>query len=59
MAWGLHCSPRQPTGRHMEDLRQLAHTAAPYVLVELLLPGGSLVALLLYLYRRTHAGVQP
>ena len=43
----------------MDALRNLAQTAAPYVLVELLLPGGSLVALGLYLYRRVHAGVQP
>jgi hypothetical protein len=26
----------------------------PYLTIELLLPGGSLIALLLWLYRRTH-----
>ena len=27
----------------------------PYLAIELILPGGSLIALLLWLYRRTHA----
>jgi hypothetical protein len=29
----------------------------PYLAIELILPGGSLVALLLWLYRRTNRGV--
>src|SRR5215467_7684157 len=33
-------------------------TFGPYVAIELLLPGGSLIALLLWLYR-THAGPRP
>ena len=41
----------------MQALKNLAQAAAPYVLVDLLLPGGSLIALALYVYRRTHAGV--
>jgi hypothetical protein len=41
----------------MDALRNLAHATAPYLLVELLLPGGSLIALALYLYRRAHPGV--
>ena len=32
-------------------LRRLARNVGPYVLVELLLPGGTLFAVLLYLYR--------
>lgn len=35
----------------MKDARRLARAAGPYVLLEILLPGGTLVALLLYLYR--------
>jgi hypothetical protein len=31
----------------------------PYAAIELLLPGGSLLALLLWLYRRHRAGVRP
>jgi hypothetical protein len=39
----------------MRNLRTFGHLlqkAGPYVLIEILLPGGTLVALLLYLYRR-------
>jgi hypothetical protein len=32
--------------------RRLLFKAGPYLLVELVLPGGTLLALLLYLYRR-------
>lgn len=32
--------------------RNLLQKAGPYVLIEILLPGGTLIALLLYLYRR-------
>ena len=35
----------------MEILRQLAQRVGPYLLVEAVMPGGTLLALLLYLYR--------
>ena len=43
----------------MEALKQLVQEAAPYFWVELLLPGGSVIALVLYLYRRSAAGARP
>jgi hypothetical protein len=36
----------------LEITRKLALKAGPYLIVEMLLPGGTLVALVLYLYRR-------
>ena len=36
----------------LESLRRWWPTAGTYVIVELVLPGGTLLALLLYLYRR-------
>jgi hypothetical protein len=36
----------------LEALRRLAPKLGPYLLLEIVLPGGTLVALLLYLYRR-------
>ena len=41
----------------MENLRtlaRLARSAGPYLLLEMLLPGGTLFALALYLHRRGH-----
>ena len=38
--------------RNLRTFGQLLQKAGPYVLIEILLPGGTLVALLLYLYRR-------
>lgn len=35
----------------MNALIQIARNASPYLVVELLLPGGSLIALLLWLFR--------
>jgi hypothetical protein len=35
----------------MDDLRQLTQRFGPYLLVEAVMPGGTLLALLLYLYR--------
>ncbi len=32
---------------------QVARQASPYLMIELLLPGGTLLALLLWLYRRS------
>lgn len=37
-------------------LRRLVKAVGPYVMIEILLPGGSLVALLLFLYRRGWLG---
>ena len=36
----------------LEMLRRTAQRAGPYLLMEAVLPGGTLLALLLYLYRR-------
>jgi hypothetical protein len=38
----------------MAKIIQAARTASPYLLIELILPGGTLIALLLWLYRRHH-----
>jgi hypothetical protein len=38
-------------------LRRLGQKAGPYLLLEMLLPGGTLLALLLFLYRRRKSGV--
>lgn len=35
----------------MKRLSQIARQASPYLLIELLLPGGSIIALLLWLFR--------
>jgi len=35
----------------LEIARRLASKAGPYLIMEILLPGGTLLALLLYLYR--------
>jgi hypothetical protein len=36
----------------IEIVRRLARDAGPYLLVEILLPGGSLLAVALFVYRR-------
>jgi hypothetical protein len=36
----------------LDKLRRTAQRAGPYLLIEAVLPGGTLLALLLYLYRR-------
>lgn len=38
----------------VRDLQRLVQQAGPYVLIELILPGGTLIALGLYLYRKGH-----
>ena len=38
-------------------LRRLGQKAGPYLLLEMLLPGGTLFALLLFLYRRRKTGI--
>jgi len=42
----------------LDLLRRLVQRAGPYLLVEIILPGGTLIALLLFLYRR-YARVTP
>jgi hypothetical protein len=41
----------------LDVLRRWVPRMGPYVLVELLLPGGTLLALLLYLYRRRTSSI--
>jgi hypothetical protein len=38
-------------------LRPMAQKLGPYVLLEILLPGGTLLALLLFLYQRRKPGI--
>ena len=38
-------------------LRRIGQNAGPYILLEVLLPGGTLFALLLFLYRRGPSGM--
>ena len=38
--------------KNLKSIAELAHKAGPYVLLEILLPGGTLLALFLFLYRR-------
>ena len=38
-------------------LRRVGQKAGPYLILEMLLPGGTLMALLLFLYRRRKAGI--
>jgi hypothetical protein len=40
--------------RNLKMVGQAAQKLGPYVLLELLLPGGTMIALLLYLYRNGH-----
>lgn len=46
---------------YLQAVRSVFGKTAPYILIELLLPGGTLIALLLYLYRRKRgsAGAAP
>jgi hypothetical protein len=41
----------------LASARRLAQAGGPYLLLELLLPGGTLLALLLFLYRRKGNGI--
>jgi hypothetical protein len=44
----------------MKSVLKTARGAAPYLLVEILLPGGTLIALLLWIFRnRSNPTVQP
>ena len=41
----------------LDILRRVGQKAGPYLLLEMLLPGGTLFALLLFLYRRRKPGL--
>ena len=41
----------------LETLRRFGQKLGPYVMLEILLPGGSLFALMLFLYQRRKAGI--
>jgi hypothetical protein len=41
----------------LEMLRRLLPRIGPYVLVEIVLPGGTLIALLMYLYQRWNSSI--
>jgi hypothetical protein len=43
--------------KNLKSVADLAQKAGPYLLLEILLPGGTLFALLLFLYRRRSDGV--
>jgi hypothetical protein len=42
--------------KYLGILMRFGHKMGPYLMVELLLPGGSLLALLLFLYQRRKPG---
>lgn len=42
----------------MDILRRFGQKLGPYLILEILLPGGSLVALLLFIHRQRRAGVE-
>ena len=42
---------------HLETLRRYGQRLGPYLMLEILLPGGSLFALMLFLYQRRKLGV--
>lgn len=42
------------TIRHFRSFAKVLQTTGPYLLLELILPGGTLVALLLFYYERRH-----
>jgi hypothetical protein len=45
--------------RYLEVLRDWTQKLGPYVLLEMLLPGGTIFALLLFLYRRRKLALTP
>ena len=42
----------------LEILRRIGQNWGPYLMLEILLPGGTLLALLLFLYRRRKVNIQ-
>jgi hypothetical protein len=49
----------QTVMRGLEWLRRLLQQLGPYLILEIVLPGGTLFALLLFLYRRRSTGLIP
>jgi hypothetical protein len=47
----------QIAGNGLRLLRRIGQKAGPYIVLEMLLPGGTLFALLLFLYRRRPRGI--
>jgi len=45
-------------GKSFKVFGAMLQKAGPYLLLEILLPGGTLIALLLFLYRRQRAGAE-
>ena len=43
---------------HLETLRRYGQRLGPYLMLEILLPGGSLFALMLFLYQRRKIGLR-
>ena len=43
---------------HLETLRRYGQRLGPYLMLEILLPGGSLFALMLFLYQRRKVGAR-
>ena len=43
----------------LDALRRFGQSLGPYLMIEILLPGGSLLAFMLFLYRRRKAGIGP
>ena len=42
---------------HLETFRRFGQKLGPYLMLEILLPGGSLFALMLFLYQRRKTGI--
>ena len=49
----------QTRSHHLDLLLQWTRKLGPYVLVEMLLPGGTMIALLLFFYRRRKLALAP
>ena len=45
----------ESVGKAWEKVRRISRALGPYLMVEIFLPGGTLVALLLFLYRRSRS----
>ena len=43
---------------HLGNLRRVGRALGPYLLLEILMPGGTLLALLLFLYRRRKVEIE-
>ena len=43
---------------HLETFRRFGQKLGPYLMLEILLPGGSLFALMLFLYKRRKPGIK-